>query len=323
MKVIVTGGAGFIGSCLLWQLNQMGIEDILVVDCLGESLKWRNLVKKKFKDYIEKDDFLSLIQQNKIARRDADVLVHLGACTSTTFSDAAYFVKNNYEYSKTLAQFCLSHNISFLYASSAATYGIGEQGFLDDEALLWRLTPLNIYGYSKHLFDLWALSNKLLDKITGFKFFNVFGPNEYHKGEMMSVIARSYDKIVKEKKIRLFKSYHKDYADGEQKRDFIYVKDVVRIIGHFMEYPDKKGLYNVGTGRAHTWNELARAVFLALNLPLRIEYFDMPEALRDKYQYYTQADIKKLNKAGAGDNFYDFQEAVKEYAGFLQTQAYL
>ncbi len=323
MRVVVTGGAGFIGSCLLWQLNQMGIEDILVVDCLGMSLKWRNLVGKKFKDYIEKDDFLTLVQQNKITRKDADVVVHLGACTSTTFNDATYFVKNNYEYSKILAQFCLSRNIAFLYASSAATYGMGEEGFLDDDAQMERLKPLNIYGYSKHLFDLWLFRNNLLNKVTGFKFFNVFGPNEYHKGEMMSVIAKSYEKILKEKKIRLFRSNRKDYADGEQRRDFIYVKDVVKIICYFMEHLDKRGLYNVGTGCAHTWNELAGSLFSALNLPLRIEYFDMPEVLRDKYQYFTQADLTKLNKAGSGRNFYDFQDAVKEYTGFLKKQTHL
>lgn len=322
MKVIVTGGAGFIGSCLLWKLNQEGITDILVVDHLGDSLKWRNLVNKNFQDYLEKDDFLELILKEKIGK-DVSCLVHLGACTSTTCTDATYMIKNNYEYSKVLAKFALKHKIPFLYASSAATYGMGENGFSDDDKVTLKLNPLNIYGYSKQLFDLWAIREGLLNRMTGFKFFNVFGPNEYHKGEMMSVIAKSFDKILKEKKMRLFKSYRDDYADGEQKRDFIYVKDAVEVVYYFIENPKRTGIFNLGTGCAHTWNELAQAIFSALDMPANIEYFEMPESIKDKYQYYTRADLNKLERSGINHKFFEFDEAVKDYAGFLKNHTYL
>ncbi|MBL7130813.1 MAG: ADP-glyceromanno-heptose 6-epimerase [Candidatus Omnitrophica bacterium] len=322
MKVILTGGAGFIGSCLLWKLNQKGISDILVVDHLGDSLKWRNLVGKDFRDYIEKDDFLKLVSEEKIDK-DVDMIIHLGACTSTTCFDATYMMKNNYEYSRKLAKFAIKRKIPFLYASSAATYGAGEMGYSDEDAETLKLKPLNIYGYSKQLFDLWVLKNGLINKVTGFKFFNVFGPNEYHKGEMMSVIAKSFDKLLKEKKMKLFKSCREDYADGEQRRDFIYVKDAVDIVYHFIEHPKKTGIFNVGTGHAYTWNELAQAIFKALDMPARIEYFDMPEAIRDKYQYFTQADLNKLQGAGVNHNFSEFSEAVKDYAGYLKTHTHL
>jgi ADP-L-glycero-D-manno-heptose 6-epimerase len=322
MKVIVTGGAGFIGSCLLWKLNQKGISDILVVDHLGDSLKWRNLAGKDFSDYIEKDDFLKLVCEDKLDK-GFNAIVHLGACTSTTCTDATYMMKNNYEYSKALAKFALRRKIAFLYASSGATYGSGEHGFSDDDGVAFKLRPLNIYGYSKQLFDLWVLKNNLANRVAGFKFFNVFGPNEYHKGEMMSVIAKSFDKVVKERKIRLFKSYRNDYADGEQKRDFIYVKDAVDIVYRFLERPDVRGIFNLGTGTSHTWNELARALFSALEMPARIEYFDMPEAIRDKYQYLTEAKMGKLARAGINHNFFEFGQAVKDYAGYLKDHAYL
>ncbi|MCQ9208221.1 MAG: ADP-glyceromanno-heptose 6-epimerase [Omnitrophica bacterium] len=322
MKMIVTGGAGFIGSCLLWKLNQQGISDILVVDHLGGSSKWRNLQGKDFKDYLEKDDFLKLILEDKIGK-NVDMIVHLGACTSTTCFDATYMMRNNYEYSKTLAKFAFRHKIPFLYASSAATYGAGELGYSDQDDVTPKLKPLNIYGYSKQLFDLWLMNNGLLNKATGFKFFNVFGPNEYHKGEMMSVIAKSFDKIIKERKIRLFKSHREDYADGEQKRDFVYVKDAVDIVYYFIEHPKKTGIFNLGTGCAHTWNELASAIFAALDMPLRIEYFDMPEEIRDKYQYFTQAELAKLTRAGVNHKFFKLDEAVKDYAGYLKEHAHL
>ncbi len=322
MKIILTGGAGFIGSCLLWKLNQKSISDILVVDHLGDSPKWKNLLGKRFQDYLEKDEFLRLVTEDKLDRK-IDALIHFGACTSTILTDATYFMQNNYEYSKALAKFALKRKVPFLYASSAATYGRGEMGFSDEDKVTLTLAPLNIYGYSKQLFDLWLIRNGLVDKVTGFKFFNVFGPNEYHKDEMMSVIAKSFAKILKERKIRLFKSYREDYADGEQKRDFIYVKDAVDIVYYFIEHPQKTGIFNVGTGLAHTWNELARAIFAALDLPVNIEYFAMPELIRDKYQYYTQARVDKLAKAGLEHRFFDFDQAVKDYVGFLKNQTYL
>jgi len=322
MKVIVTGGAGFIGSCLVWKLNQEGITDILVVDSLGDSLKWKNLLGKKFTDYLEKDDFLNLVVEGKLPK-GIDRIVHLGACTSTTCFDARYMLKNNYEYSKILAQFAFKRRIPFLYASSAATYGIGENGFCDEDEVTPQLSPLNIYGYSKQLFDLWLMRNGFLNRAAGFKFFNVFGPNEYHKGEMMSVIAKSFDKVVKEKKIKLFRSYSKDYADGTQKRDFIYVKDAVDVVYHFIQNPEKTGIFNLGTGCAHTWYELAQALFSALDIPLKIEYIDMPEEIRDKYQYYTEADLTKLRKAGVNHRFFEFNEAVADYVGYLKNGANL
>ena len=329
MKIILTGGAGFIGSCILEKLNQKGISDILLVDHIDDSLpvgrqdlKFRNLTAKKFTDFIDKDDFLKLVVEKKIDK-DIDMVIHFGACTSTILDDEPYLLKNNYQYSKELAGWALGHNIPFLYASSAATYGNGEMGFSDEDEITLKLKPLNLYARSKHLFDLWLIENKLLDKVTGFKFFNVYGPNEYHKGEMRSVIAKSYEKIKKEGKIKLFKSYKKEYTDGEQDRDFIYVKDAVEIVDYFIDNPQKHGIFNVGTGQARTWNELASALFSALDMEQTIEYIDMPGQLRDRYQYHTQADLNKLRKAGCNYQPSDFNQAVKNYVGFLKQGAYL
>jgi ADP-L-glycero-D-manno-heptose 6-epimerase len=322
MKVILTGGAGFIGSCLLGKLNQEGISDILVVDEPGNSQKDRNLVGKNFRDYIEKDEFLKLIVDKEIDK-GVDTLIHFGACTSTVLDDEKYFMENNYRYSKELANWALENKVNFLYASSAATYGDGEKGFSDKDEFTLELKPLNIYARSKHLFDLWLINNNLSNRVTGFKFFNVYGPNEYHKGEMRSVIAKSYDKIIKEGKIRLFKSYRKDYCDGGQKRDFIYVKDAVEIVYYFVENFQKHGIFNLGTGRARTWSELARAIFSALDMSPVIEYIDMPEDLRQRYQYYTQANLTKLRQAGCRHKFFDFSRSIKDYLWFLKNHAYL
>ncbi len=329
MRIILTGGAGFIGSCVLGRLNQKGISDILLVDCLDDSLsadkqdlKFRNLTAKKFSDFIDKDDFLKSVV-NKKADKNVDMVIHFGACTSTILDDEQYLLKNNYQYSKELAGWALEHGIPFLYASSAATYGNGEMGFSDEDELTLKFKPLNLYARSKHLFDLWVIENKLLDKVTGFKFFNVYGPNEYHKGEMRSVIAKSYEKIKKEGRIKLFKSYKKEYKDGEQDRDFIYVKDAVEIVDYFINNPQKHGIFNVGTGQARTWNELASALFSALGMERKIEYIEMPRELRDRYQYHTQADLNKLRKTGCDYQYSDFNAAVKDYAGFLKEGTYL
>ncbi|MDD5135803.1 MAG: NAD-dependent epimerase/dehydratase family protein, partial [Candidatus Omnitrophica bacterium] len=217
--IILTGGAGFIGSCFLWKLNSEGMDNIIVVDNLGSSEKWRNLSGKRFRDYVHKEDFLELLEGGHIA--DISAIVHLGACSSTTCTDGAYFIKNNYEYSKSLASWAAKHGARFIYASSAATYGDGENGYDDSGDKLHSLRPLNMYGYSKQLFDLWMSGNGLLDKAAGIKFFNVFGPNEYHKGEMMSVVCKKFLEVSKKGRIGLFKSYRDDYRDGEQKRDFI------------------------------------------------------------------------------------------------------
>lgn len=319
--IILTGGAGFIGSCFLQKLNEEGISDVIVVDHLDETDKWRNLLGKSFLDYIQKDDFLSLIEGHKLPRPKA--VVHMGACTSTTLTDADYYLKNNYEYSKTLAEWALAGKASFLYASSAATYGDGSEGYSDDDENTRRLQPLNMYGYSKHLFDLWVLDNGLIDKVTGVKFFNVFGPNEYHKQDMRSVICKAFPQVRDEGRICLFKSYHTDYADGEQKRDFVYVKDAVEVMYHLFSAPQKTGIFNLGTSCARSWNDLAYAIFAAVDKKPVIKYIDMPESLREKYQYFTQADMSKLKETGYDLKFRSLEESVRDYAGYLKEDAYL
>ncbi len=319
--IILTGGAGFIGSCFLWKLNQEGISDIIVVDHLDNTDKWKNLVGKKFLDYIQKDDFFEMVRTHKLPV--PEYVIHMGACSSTTNTDGNYYIKNNYEYSKTLAEWALSNDAYFMYASSAATYGDGKQGYEDSERALYDLVPLNMYGYSKHLFDLWVANNNMLDKVTGLKFFNVFGPNEYHKGDMRSVICKAFPVLRDEGKIRLFKSYVSDYADGEQKRDFVYIKDVVNIMFELMKEPGIKGIFNIGTSEARSWNDISGAMFKALNKPSVIEYIDMPETLRPKYQYFTQADMKKLKKTGLNFSFGSLEESVADYIGYLKAGSYL
>jgi ADP-L-glycero-D-manno-heptose 6-epimerase len=321
MKILLTGGAGFIGSCILWKLNREGLDDVLVVDELGKSDKWKNLVNKKFSDYMEKDDLPALLEQNKIGK--FDLVIHMGACSSTTGQDATYYAKNNYEYTRKLAEYCLANKAKFLYASSAATYGDGETGFSDDDKITPSLKPLNMYGYSKHMFDLWVLKNGYDKKFTGFKFFNVYGPNEYHKQDMMSLICKRFENVVKDKKIGLFKSYHPDYKDGGQQRDFIYVKDAIEIVYYFVENKNKAGIFNVGTGNASSWNDIAEALFSALNIPLNIEYIDMPDILKDKYQYFTQAETSKLRKSGYEKEFTPLKDAVKDYTTYLKDKSYL
>jgi ADP-L-glycero-D-manno-heptose 6-epimerase len=322
MRVVVTGGAGFIGSCFIWKLNSQGIEDIIVVDHRDTSEKWKNLVGKHVEDYIEKDKFLESLEANKL-EGSFDFIVHMGACTSTTETDAAYLMENNYLYSQRLAKWALAQNIPFLYASSAATYGAGELGYSDEDEITLKLKPLNLYGYSKQLFDLWVVQNRLSDKVAGFKFFNVFGPNEYHKQDMRSVITKVFDEVIKGQKFRLFKSYKKEYADGEQKRDFIYIKDAIEIVYYFIEHPDKKGIFNIGTGVARSWNDIAKALFSALRLKPNIEYIDMPQEIRDKYQYFTQADLSKLKKTAINHKFFGLEGAVKDYVGYLKDHSYL
>lgn len=311
--IVVTGGAGFIGSVLAWKLNELGRKDLLIVDNLGtRPPKADNLRKRKFVDYFEKKDFLKEIAKGRLTNK-VEVIFHMGACTDTTETNKEYLLENNFEYSKELARWALSEGKRFLYASSGATYGAGENGYSDDEAVILKLKPLNLYGLSKQLFDLWLLENKLQKKVAGFKFFNVYGPNEYHKGEMRSVVHKGYEQIKKNGKMRLFRSHKPEYADGEQKRDFVYVKDVVNVMIWFWEHPETAGIHNLGCGKAHTWNQLAHGIFHALGMKPNIEYFDMPESLRDQYQYWTEADLTKLRKTGYKQVFSSLNSGIKDY----------
>lgn len=321
--IIVTGGAGFIGSALIASLNRRKITDILVVDQLGTDEKWKNLRNLAFADYVEKADLLEMIL-NKGLDRPIEAIFHLGACSDTTESDASYLLKNNYEYTKILAQWAAGNNVRFIYASSAATYGSGEAGFADAEDRIETLCPLNMYGYSKHMFDLWARRNGLLGKIVGLKYFNVFGPNEYHKGNMRSFIVKAFEQINACGTVRLFKSYESDYADGEQVRDFIYVKDAVEMTLFFLDNLNLGGLYNVGTGQARMWNDLVTAVFAAMGKEPKIEYIDMPDSIRNQYQNFTRAEMAKLRKAGYDRDVMSLEDAIGEYVqSYLQKDAYL
>jgi ADP-L-glycero-D-manno-heptose 6-epimerase len=285
-------------------------------------LKWKNLVGKSIEDYISKEKFLDKLESGKL-KEHFDFVIHMGACSSTTETNAEYLMENNYLYSKRLAKWALCRNVPFLYASSGGTYGDGSAGYSDEDNASLNLKPLNLYGYSKQLFDLWLIKNNLTAKVTGFKFFNVFGPNEYHKESMRSIIAKVFDGVSRGEKMCLFKSYVRQYSDGEQKRDFIYVKDAVDIVYYFIEHPDKHGIFNVGAGNARSWNDLAKCLFAALDKPAQIEYIDMPEQIRDKYQYFTQADLSKLRRAGYTQQFHTLEEAVADYSGYLKNHAYL
>ena len=311
MKYIVTGGAGLIGSAIVWALNQAGETDILIVDHLGTSEKWKNLRALKYTDYMEREEFMECLLQDDLPE-DVEGIIHMGACSSTTETDATYLVHNNFEYTKILAEYAVENDIRFVYASSAATYGGGECGYKDDEAEIEKLRPLNMYGYSKQMFDLWAKKHGLLDSITGVKFTNVYGPNEWHKGSMRSMVCRSFEQIRDTGCVKLFKSCHPDYKDGEQKRDFIYVKDAVDMVLFLLKNPQLTGLYNIGSGKAETWNELVSAAFAAMGKEVNIEYVDMPEHLKAKYQYYTCADMTKMREAGYTKEPMSLQDAIRD-----------
>lgn len=313
-RILVTGGAGFIGSALIWALNRRGLTDILVTDILGQDEKWKNLVPLQFSDYLEAGDFRS-----RLATRDNHfgkftAAFHLGACSATTERNASYLAENNYAFTKELASWALEHETRFVYASSAATYGDGSQGMDDQSEELGRLRPLNMYGYSKHLFDQYALRQGWLRRMVGVKYFNVFGPNEDHKGDMRSLVNKACQQIQETGRVGLFKSYHPDYKDGEQKRDFLYVKDAIEMTLHFAERgAQAAGLFNLGSGEANTWLTLTRAIFAALGREPNIEFIDMPEVLRGKYQYFTQADITKLRASGYARAMTPLADAVRDY----------
>lgn len=292
--IVITGAAGFIGSGVVRHLNDKGINRLILVDDFGKSEKWKNLVGKQFVDIISKWQLFTWLEGRE---RSIKAFIHLGACSDTMETDANYLLENNYRYTVRLAEYALMHGQRFIYASSAATYGDGSKGFVDDFSQLYTLQPLNMYGFSKQLFDQWALNRGVLDRLVGLKYFNVFGPNETHKGRMASAITKMVPQILKGEKVRLFKSTEPfRFADGEQKRDFIYVKDVVRMTCEFLEN-DQYGLYNIGSGRASSWNELADAVYCALDRPPQIEYIDMPPELVNKYQNYSCADMVRTSKA--------------------------
>lgn len=288
----------------------MNVKDILVVDELGAGNKWKNLVGKHIADVVHKTAFRTKLLAGDYGA-NIEAIVHLGACSTTTEEDADYLLENNYEYSKDIAQYAADRNIRFLYASSAATYGNGGSGYSDAE--FDALEPLNMYGFSKHLFDNWVRQNGLHTRFVGLKYFNVFGPNEYHKAGMASLVVKAYRQVVETGTIQLFKSYHPDYADGEQKRDFVYVKDAVDIMWHILKYGEIVGIYNLGTGRARTWNDLARAVFSALGKDVHIEYIDMPASLSKQYQYYTEADMTALQRTRAWQECTPLEDAVRDY----------
>ncbi|NLW31805.1 MAG: ADP-glyceromanno-heptose 6-epimerase [Fibrobacter sp.] len=318
--IIVTGGAGFIGSAIVKELNSRGIDDILVIDRLGDGEKWRNLVGLRFIDFMDKELFISELETGKMDSMKIDGIFHLGACSSTTEKNADYLIENNFHYSVRIGRWWEKHpQTRFIYASSAATYGDGKNGYSDDESKIDQLFPLNMYGYSKHLFDLYALRKRWLEKIVGLKYFNVFGPNEYHKGDMRSVINKAFAGVRDKGTISLFKSHKEEYGDGDQLRDFIYVKDAVKMTLYFLENRHIGGIFNIGTGQARSWNDLAKAIFTAVNKNPVIDYIPMPIEIREKYQYFTQADLDKLRSSGCNHECMSLEDAVYDYVcNYLQ-----
>ncbi len=317
-RVLVTGGAGFIGSALVWELNRRGYENIIVSDRLCSDEKWKNLVPLRFHDYIDGSDLEQRVRTSPESLGKFDVIFHLGACSATTEKDADYLMRNNYEFTKTLAEWALTKSTRFVYASSAATYGDGALGMDDQMSDLHRLRPLNMYGYSKHLFDLHAARTGMLRRIVGMKYFNVYGPNEDHKADMRSVVHKAYGQILLTGKVQLFKSHRPDFKDGEQMRDFLYVKDAIQMTIHLASEPLVSGLYNLGSGQAHTWVQLAQAIFAALGQQQNIEFVEMPEHLKSKYQYFTCADIAKLLQSGYQQPLFALADAVRDYVqGYL------
>jgi ADP-L-glycero-D-manno-heptose 6-epimerase len=309
--IIITGAAGFIGRNVVAELNRRGHQNLLLVDQLGTDEKWANLVGLRFDDVISPTKFVESVKADTTPK--AAACIHLGACSATTEKDADYLLENNYRYTRTLCEWSLRQGARFVYASSAATYGDGTLGYSDEDSATPALRPLNMYGYSKHLFDLWALQTGVFDRIVGLKYFNVYGPHEDHKGGMRSLVQKAYYQILERGYLELFKSHRPDYRDGEQKRDFIYVRDAVDVTLNFTLESRAGGLLNCGTGVARTWLDLARALFSAMGRTPDIRFIEMPEILRGKYQYFTQADAAKLRRAGYAKPFLSLEDGVSDY----------
>ena len=318
---IVTGGAGLIGSATIWGINNQNLDNVWLVDWIEKnSPKQENLKNIKFQRVIAPDQFRELVRDKNAELSDIKTIVHLGACSSTTETNEDYLNDNNLLYTQELCEWALEHNARFVYASSAATYGDGKMGMDDQDQDLEKFHPLNLYGWSKHKFDLIAKERGWFYKITGLKYFNVYGPNEEHKGDMRSVVSKAYRQIVDNGKMTLFKSYRADYLDGEQKRDFLYIKDAVQMTLWLAQNESATGLFNLGNGLARTWLDLGKSIFSALKLEKQIEFVEMPEILKDKYQYFTQAKIEKLRIQGYNYNLFSLEEAVKDYiCNYLET----
>ena len=312
-RIIVTGGAGFIGSALIWALNRRGIDNITIVDRLGTDERWKNLMPLSYADYVDADDFLSELKDTGNKFGPVGYIFHMGACSSTTETDAGFLMKNNFLYTRSLAQWAVVNRVRFVYASSAATYGDGSKGMSDEMLNVGDLRPLNMYGYSKQLFDVFAKSRGMSKGLLGLKFFNIYGPNENHKGDMRSVVSKAYDQIVETGRVKLFRSHHPDYRDGEQKRDFLYIKDAVEMVMHLVDRPLSGGLYNIGSGRAASWLELVSGVFHAMGREPKVEFIDMPQNLRATYQYHTEANIEKFLNTNYPREITPLAEAVHDY----------
>jgi len=309
--IVVTGAAGFIGSCLTGFLNQHGYRDLILVDAFGDPKKSPNLEGKEYAFRVEREEFFDWLVENKPA---IAFVFHIGARTDTTEFDYSIHEHLNVDYSKKIWAYCVAHGIGLVYASSAATYGAGEKGYDDRHGLEKDLKPLNPYGVSKNEFDKWALQQESAPPFwAGLKFFNVYGPSEYHKARMASVIFHSFNQIKKDGVVKLFRSHRPDYKDGQQLRDFVYVKDVIKVCFWLMEHRPASGIYNLGTGKARSFEDLVKATYAGLDMPANIQYIDMPEDIRDKYQYFTEANMQKLRNAGYTDAFYSLEEGVGDY----------
>lgn len=324
--ILLTGAAGFIGSYLLGYLNKLGYKNVIIVDDFSDEDKWFNFDSKEFITKVEREELFDWLKREEPG---IDFVFHLGARTDTTEFDYTIHEKLNVEYSKNIWNYCTDRNIPLVYASSAATYGSGELGYKDDHELVEKLQPLNPYGVSKNEFDKWALRHTEGLTATqppfwaGLKFFNVYGPNEYHKGRMASVIFHSFNQIKSTGKVKLFRSHRPDFKDGQQLRDFIYVEDVAKVCYWLMEHTITSGLYNLGTGKARTFEDLVKSTFAGIGKEPAIEYIDIPEDIRDKYQYFTEADMSKLRNAGYRDSFYTLEEGVGDYVkNFLSLRKY-